>query len=166
MRGRATELQRAAEKGMQIKPPEAEDAKWKLIDKDSGEIIQTPGLDAESGVSVSPSGVEFWKPAGPIIQKEPWIKIPLPENIGLGLGLAMIGHASWNLVWTLFDLFVTNSTISQVMVDILDYTLMAMMVAAVLIVGTGLLHSVRAAPDGSEVDEYQAQLAALTQQNF
>ena len=166
MRSRATELQRAAESGMQIKPPEVEDAQWKLIDKDSGEIIQTSGLDAESGVSVSPSGVEFWKPAGPIIQKEPWIKIPLPENIGLGLGLAMIGHASWNLVWTLFDLFVTNSTISQVMVDILDYTLMAMMVAAVLIIGTGLLHSVRAAPDGSEVDDYQAQLAALTQPDF
>lgn len=50
------------------------------------------------------------------------------------------------------------------MVNILDYTLMALMVAAVLIIGTGLLHSVRAAPDGSEVDEYQAQLAALTQQ--
>jgi len=41
-----------------------------------------------------------------------------------------------------------------------------MMIAAVLIIGTGLLHSIRAAPDGSEVDEYQAQLAALTQQKF
>ena len=44
--------------------------------------------------------------------------------------------------------------------------IIVMMIAAVLIIGTGLLHSVRAAPDGSEVDEYQAQLAALTQQNF
>ena len=149
---------------MQIKQPEAEDAQWQLIDKDSGEIIQTPGISQEGGVSVGPSGVEMWMPSAPIIQKEPWIKIPLPENIGLGLGLAMMGHASWNLVWTLFDLFVTNSTISQMMVNILDYTLMAMMVAAVLIIGTGLLHSVRAAPDGSEVDEYQSQLAALTQQ--
>jgi hypothetical protein len=166
MRSRATELQRAAEAGMQIKPPETEDAQWQLIDKDSGEIIQTPGISQEGGVSVGPSGVEMWMPSAPIIQKEPWIKIPLPENIGLGLGLAMMGHASWNLVWTLFDLFVTNSTISQIMVNILDYTLMAMMVAAVLIIGTGLLHSVRAAPDGSEVDEYQAQLAALTQPKF
>ena len=84
----------------------------------------------------------------------------------LGLGLAMIGHASWNLVWTLFDLFVSNSSISQMMVNILDYTLMAMMVGGILIIGTGLLHSVREAPDGSEVDEYQAQLAQLTQQRL
>jgi hypothetical protein len=166
MRGRAKELQRAAEMGLEIKRPEAESAQWKLIEKETGEIIQTPGISQEEGVSVGPSGVEIWMPSAPIIQKEPWIKIPLPQNIGLGLGLAMMGHASWNLVWTLFDIFVTNSTISQMMVNILDYTLMAMMVGGVLIIGTGLLHSVREAPDGSEVDEYQAQLAELTQQRF
>ena len=152
--------------GLEIKRPEAESAQWKLIEKETGEIIQTPGISQEEGVSVGPSGVEIWMPSAPIIQKEPWIKIPLPQNIGLGLGLAMMGHASWNLVWTLFDIFVTNSTISQMMVNILDYTLMAMMVGGVLIIGTGLLHSVREAPDGSEVDEYQAQLAELTQQRF
>ena len=166
MRGRAKELQRAAEMGLEIKRPEAESAQWKLVEKETGEIIQTPGISQEEGVSVGPSGVEIWMPSAPIIQKEPWIKIPLPENIGLGLGLAMIGHASWNLVWTLFDLFVSNSAISQMMVNILDYTLMAMMVGGILIIGTGLLHSVREAPDGSEVDEYQTQLAQLTQQRL
>jgi len=167
MRSRATELQRAAESGMQIKPPEVEGAKWKLIDMDSGEIIQTPGLDAESGVSVSPSGVEFWKPAGPIIQKEPWIKIPLPENIGLGLGLAMIGHASWNGILTIFEIFAENSGISDSSSFVVLYLVLTMMmIAAILIIGTGLLHSVRDAPDGSEVDEYQTQLAALTQRDF
>ena len=167
MRGRATELQKAAEYGVKIQPPEAQDAQWKLVDKDSGEVIETPGQVVESGVSVSPSGVEFWKPAGPIIQKEPWIKIPLPENIGLGLGLAMIGHASWNGILTIFEIFAENSGISDSSSFVVLYLVLTMMmIAAILIIGTGLLHSVRDAPDGSEVDEYQAQLAALTQPDF
>jgi len=166
MRGRATELQRAAEYGLQIKPPEAQDAQWKLIDQKSGEIIQTPGQTVESGVSVGPSGVEIWMPAAPIIQKEPWIKIPLPENIGLGLCLAMIGHASWNGILTVFEIFAENSGMSELSFVVLNLMIVVMMIVAVLIIGTGLLHSVRAAPDGSEVDEYQSQLAALTQQNF
>ncbi len=49
---------------------------------------------------------------------------------------------------------------------ILDLLLTALLVAGVLILGSGLLHSVRLAPDGSEVDEYQAQLAELTQQRL
>ena len=49
---------------------------------------------------------------------------------------------------------------------ILYLFLTAMMITAVWILGTGLLHSVREAPDGSEVDEYQAQLAEMTQQRF
>ena len=166
MRSRATELQKAAEFGLKIQPPEAQDSQWKLIDKDSGEVIETPGQVVESGVSVSPSGVEFWRPAGPIIQKEPWIKIPLPENIGLGLGLAMIGHASWNGILTIFEIFAGNSGMSDLSFVVLYLVLTMMMIAAVLIIGTGLLHSVRDAPDGSEVDEYQAQLAALTQPDF
>ena len=166
MRGRATELQRAAEYGLQIKPPEAQDAQWKLIDKKSGEFIETPGQVVESGVSVGPSGVEIWTPSEAIIQKEPWIKIPLPEKIGLGLCLAMIGHASWNGILTIFEIFAGNSGMSDLSFVILYLMIIVMMIAAVLIIGTGLLHSVRAAPDGSEVDEYQAQLAALTQQKF
>ena len=51
-------------------------------------------------------------------------------------------------------------------INILAYILMGMMVGGILIIGTGLLHSVREAPDGSEVDEYQAQLAQLTQQRL
>ena len=135
-------------------------------DNKSGEVIDTPGQVDESGVSVGPSGVEIWMPAAPIIQKEPWIKIPLPKNIALGLFLAMIGHASWNGVLTIFDIFAANSGLSNMAINILAYILMGMMVGGILIIGTGLLHSVREAPDGSEVDEYQAQLAQLTQQRL
>ena len=166
MRRRATELQRAAEIGLQIKPPEDQDTQWKLIDQKSGQVIETPGQFVESGVSVGASGVEIWTPSEAIIQKEPWIKIPLPENIGLGLALAMMGHASWNGLLTIFEIFAENLGMSDLSVVILSLMLTVMMIAAVLIIGTGLLHSVRAAPDGSEVDEYQSQLAALTQQNF
>ena len=166
MRGRANELQRAAQAGMQIREPEALDPQWKLIDNKSGDVIDTPGQAVESGVSVGPSGVKIWMPSAPIIQKEPWIKIPLPKNIGLGLFLAIIGHASWNGVLTIFDIFAVNSGLSYLTITILAYTLMAMMVGGVLVIGTGLLHSVREAPDGSEVDEYQTQLAQLTQQRL
>jgi len=166
MQERSRELQRAAQSGMQIRAPEALESQWKLVDNKSGEVIDTPGQVKESGVSVGPSGVEIWMPSAPIIQKEPWIKIPLPKNVGLGLSLAMIGHASWNGVLTVFDIFAANSGLSNLSITILAYILMAMMVGGILIIGTGLLHSVREAPDGSEVDEYQAQLAQLTQQRL
>ena len=38
---------------------------------------------------------------------------------------------------------------------------MFVMVLGVLVIGTGLLHSVRSAPDGTEVDDYQSQLASM-----
>jgi RsiW-degrading membrane proteinase PrsW (M82 family) len=166
MQERAKQLQIAAESGMQIRRPEDEQKQWKLIEKDTGEIIETPGMKQQGGISVGPSGVEIWMPSAPIIQKEPWIKIPLPKNIGFGLFLAIIGHASWNGILTIFDIFATASGWSEMVLTVLEYTLMAMMVGSVLIIGTGLLHSVRDAPDGSEVDEYQAQLAEMTQQIF
>ena len=67
---------------------------------------------------------------------------------------------------TVFDIFAASSGLSYLSITILAYILMAMMVGGILIIGTGLLHSVREAPDGSEVDEYQAQLAQLTQQRL
>jgi len=166
MRARATELQLAAEAGMQIRHPEIKDMQWKLVDKSTGEIISTPGIQTESGVAVGSSGVEIWMPSAPIIQKEPWLKIPLPENIGWGLMLAMIGHASWNGILTLYEIIAEKSEMSLAVFLIIDLLLVTIMIAVLWIIGTGLLHSVREAPDGSEVDEYQAQLAEMTQQRF
>ena len=107
----------------------------------------------------------MWAPSVTQIPDKPWIRIPLPKHIGLGLGLAMMGHASWNGILTVFEIFASDSGMSEILEIILSIIIMIMMVAAVLIVGTGLLHSVRAAPDGSEVDEYQAELAAMAHQN-
>ena len=164
MRKRANELQMAAEAGYQIKPPEKEGAQWKLVDKESGEVIETPGSNTESGVVVGPSGVEIWMPSAPILQKEPWIKIPLPQSIGIGLFFAMVGHASWNGILTIFEIFGEGSGLSELEFLVLYLFLIAMMIAAIWIIGTGLLHSVRVAPDGSEIDEYQATLAQITSQ--
>ena len=80
--------------------------------------------------------------------------------------LAMIGHASWNGILTIFELIAEKSDMSLAMFLIMDLLLVTIMIAVLWIIGTGLLHSVRAAPDGSEVDEYQAQLAQLTQQRL
>ena len=165
MRKRAIELHRAASFGQHIKPPEVDRTQWNLIDKKSGEIIQSSGGDVQSGVSVAPSGVEMWAPSVTHIPNKPWIRIPLPKHIGLGLGLAMMGHASWNGILTVFEIFASDSGMSEILEIVLSIIIMIMMVAAVLIVGTGLLHSVRAAPDGSEVDAYQAKLASMAHQN-
>ena len=78
----------------------------------------------------------------------------------------MVGHSSWNGILTIFEIFAENSGMSELSFVVLYLLIIVMMIAAVLIIGTGLLHSIRGAPDGSEVDEYQAQLAALTQQKF
>ena len=165
MRKRATGLHLAASFGQQIKPPEVDRTQWNLIDKKSGEVIQTSGEDIQSGVSVAPSGVEIWTPSVAIIAKKPWIRIPLPNHIALGLCLAILGHASWNGILTVFGIFASDSGMSEILEIVLSIIIMIMMVVAVLIVGTGLLHSVRAAPDGSEVDAYQAELASMAHQN-
>ena len=78
----------------------------------------------------------------------------------------MIGHASWNGIFTIFTIYATNSGMSEMVTFILEITIMISMVAGILIIGTGLLHSVRAAPDGSEVDDYQTKLASMGNQKF
>ena len=165
MRKRATGLHIAAISGQRIRPPEVDQTQWKLIDEKSGGVIQSSERGNRSGVAVAPSGVEFWTPSTNVRRKKPWIRIPLPRHIGLGLVLAIMGHASWNGILTVFEIFATNSGMSELEEIILSFMIMVMMVAAILIVGTGLLHSVRAAPDGSEVDAYQAELAAMAHQN-
>ena len=108
----------------------------------------------------------MWVPEQKIITKKPWLTVPLPEKIIFGLLLAMLGHATWNGSGILLYMIAIDVGMSDVNYFILDIMVIIVLVFAVLMIGSGLLHSVRAAPDGSEVDEYQAQLAALTQQNF
>ena len=54
-----------------------------------------------------------------------------------------------------------NTGMALMVEVILSIFIMAAMVLGVLVVGSGLLHSVRSAPDGSEVDDYQSELARL-----
>ncbi len=165
MRTRAAAMQLAAEAGHQIKAPEKKESDWKLVDKDTGAVLDTPQA-AVGGVAVTPSGVQIWVPTQEIITKKPWLTVPLPEKIVFGLLLAMLGHATWNGAGILLYFVVVDLGIHWIVYFILDLLLTALLVAGVLILGSGLLHSVRLAPDGSEVDEYQAQLAKLTQQRL
>ena len=161
MRKRATALHRAAIYGHQIQAPIVEQNQWKLIDEASGQVIEDSTQSIEGGVSVGPSGVEVWIPNQSIIQKEPWLKIPLPKHTVLGLILAIMGHASWNGTLTIFAIYATNSGMAEITAIVLTIIIMILMVAGILVIGSGLLHGVRAAPDGSEVDDYQAELASM-----
>ena len=165
MRDRSEALHKAATAGHRIMAPEQKVSDWKLIDPDTGQVI---GADSAvgQGVEVNPSGVQIWVPTQKIITKKPWLTVPLPEKIIFGLLLAMLGHATWNGSGILLYMVAIDIGMSDLTFLILDLLLIIILVFAVLLIGSGLLHSVRAAPDGSEVDEYQAQLAALTQQKF
>ena len=165
MQKRANELHQAAIAGVTIKPPESEPSQWKLVDKKTGGMIETPGQDVQSGVSVGPAGVEIWTPAQQVIQKTPLLKIPLPKNVALALCLAIVGHASWNGTLTLFAMIAESTEMSLMVEVVMTIFIMFVMVLGVLVVGTGLLHSVRSAPDGTEVDDYQSQLASMTAVN-
>ena len=165
MRTRAATMQSAAEAGQQIRAPANKSSDWKLVDKDTGAILESP-QSVVGGVSIDPSGVKIWTPTQQIITKKPWITVPLPEKIVFGLLLAMLGHATWNGAGILLYLIAVDINMHWFIYFILELSLTVLLVAGVLILGSGLLHSVRDAPDGSEVDEYQAQLAEMTQQRF
>ena len=164
MRARAAALQLAAEAGHQIKAPDEQGSDWKLVDKDSGVVLETP-QSTVGGVAVNPAGIQIWTPTQEIITKKPWITVPLPEKIIFGILLAMLGHATWNGTSILLYLIAVDVGMSDIVYVLLELLLTVVLVTAVLVIGSGLLHSVRAAPDGSEVDEYQATLATMTQQN-
>ncbi|MBE56820.1 MAG: hypothetical protein CMB01_00420 [Euryarchaeota archaeon] len=165
MNKRANDLHIAARAGIQIKPPESEPVQWKLVDNKTGALIETAGQEMQSGVAVTPSGIEIWKPTESIIQKDPVLKIPLPKNIFFALILAMVGHASWNGTFTVFAIYAENTGMALMVEVILSIFIMAAMVLGVLVIGSGLLHSVRSAPDGSQVDDYQSELASITAGN-
>ena len=118
----------------------------------------------KTGVTVNSAGYEIWTPHQPTITKEPWIRIPLPKNITLGLILAMFGHASWNGTLTIFELIAENLGLSDGESLIIQLIVIIVMIAFVWIIGTGLLHSVREAPDGREVDQYQQTLSTMNYQ--
>ena len=164
MHKRAQKLHHAAQRGLPIKAPEKQRTDWKLIDEKTGEVIDPSNQMNKSGVSVDAAGVEIWTPNQPVITKEPWIRIPLPKSISLGLILAMIGHASWNGTLTIFEIISEDLGLSDGAFLILQLIIVIVMIAFVWIIGTGLLHSVREAPDGHEVDLYQLTLSTMNYQ--
>ena len=133
MNKRANDLHSAARAGIQIKPPESESTQWKLVDNKTGALIETTGQEMQSGVAVTPSGIEIWKPVEHIIQKDPVLKIPLPKNIFFALILAMVGHASWNGTFTAFAIYAENTGMALMVEVTLSIFIMAAMVLGVLV---------------------------------
>ena len=164
MHKRAQNLHHAAQRGLPIKAPEKQSTDWKLIDEKTGEVIDPTNQMNKSGVSVDAAGFEIWTPNQPVITKEPWIRIPLPKSISLGLILAMIGHASWNGTLTIFEIISEDMGLSDGAFLVFQLIIVIVMIAFVWIIGTGLLHSVREAPDGREVDQYQQTLSTMNYQ--
>ena len=164
MQKRAQSLHNAAQRGLPIEAPESQKTNWKLIDEKTGQVIDATNQMDKAGVTVNSAGYEIWTPHQPTLTKEPWIRIPLPKNITVGLILAMIGHASWNGTLTIFEIISENMGLSDGVFLILQLLIVIVMIAFVWIIGTGLLHSVREAPDGREVDEYQQTLSTMNYQ--
>ena len=67
----------------------------------------------------------------------------------------MLGHASWNGTLTIFEIISEDMGLSDGEFLVFQLIIVIVMIAFVWIIGTGLLHSVREAPDGREVDQYQ-----------
>ena len=164
MQKRAQSLHNAAQRGLPIQAPESQKMDWKLIDEKTGQVIDLTNQMDKTGVTVNSAGYEIWTPHQPPLTKEPWIRIPLPKNITLGLILAMIGHASWNGTLTIFEIISEHMGLSDGVFLILQLLIVIVMIAFVWIIGTGLLYSVREAPDGREVDEYQQTLSTMNYQ--
>jgi len=162
MRQRAAHLHAAAKAGMRIEEPEEGGSDWKLFDSKTGLEIDPAGQAPTRGVQVSPSGVRIWTPTPVSEPDKVWFRLPLPKSPMLGLMLAIFGHSFWN--GSSFGIIYWGE--SQGMGDIglvlLSLVWMVTLVCAILLIATGLLASIREAPDGSELDAYQSDLAAIT----
>jgi len=162
MKNRADVMHMAARMGHQISHPESDKSiDWKLVDSD-GSVVRDNSSSRELGVQIDSSGYQIWTPSQNIITKKPWISLPLPKSIPVGLVLAISGHALWNGISIFVISFAEGIGFSAVAQLFLSLGTLAVMIGTLLIIGSGLLHGVRQAPDGREIDEYQSQLADLT----
>lgn len=162
MKNRANVMHMAARMGHQISQPNLErNINWKLVDSD-GVVVQDNNGVKQTGFDVDSSGYQIWMPSQNIITKKPWISLPLPKSIPIGLMLAMSGHATWNGISIMIDSFAKDAGFSPVGQLVISLGTLVVMIGTLLVIGTGLLHGVRQAPDGQEIDQYQSQLAELT----
>jgi RsiW-degrading membrane proteinase PrsW (M82 family) len=162
MRQRAALLHAAARSGERITEPESSTSDWKLFDSKTGLEIDPAGQAPASGVQVSPSGVRIWTPAPVIHPDKGWFRLPLPQTPLLGLVLAIAGHSFWNGSLTAVAYWSDSKGMGDFELFLIMLVWISILVCTVLLVASGLLASIREAPDGSELDAYQSDLAAIT----
>ncbi|MDP6906215.1 MAG: PrsW family glutamic-type intramembrane protease [Candidatus Thalassarchaeaceae archaeon] len=160
MQKRANELHLKARDGQKISTPLSGDKNWKIFNPKTG--IEIDSVQPEPGIQTLSSGVKVWLPPQAIGVKDPLLKIPLPKSPALGLLLAMLGHAFWNGSSIVVDFVALQQGMGEIGRVILQLMWIVFLVIGVLLIGMGLLSSVRDAPDGAAVDSYQQQLAEIT----
>ena len=154
---RQAQKARAASAGQEIvTPDEPKLPEWKLVDPKTGQFIE-PGEVQSAGSKIDLDRVKKLLHMGgdqPPPQLEYAIErderrsgIPLPKHPLIGLGLAMAGHAFWNGSLTLLEWALRGGSDTVVIVVQLCWSLVLVM--GILVLGRGLLASVRSAPDGS-----------------
>jgi len=159
---RALDLHVRAQSGQRIEAPEEQQQEWKIFDPKTGHEIQTSEKEVTGAVQVLPSGVQVWTPVHPHQIQKPILKIPLPKHPLLGLILAMIGHSFWNGSSIAIGYWAESQGVSLAGQVVLIIGWMIVLVTGVLLIGRGLMASIRDAPDGSNLDNYQAILSTAT----
>ncbi len=160
---RTLNLHQRAQSGQQIEAPMELEKEWKIFDQKTGEEIQTVEKEITGGVQVLPSGVQVWTPIQPHQIMPPLLKVPLPKHPILGLILAIFGHAFWNGSSFAIGYWSESQGMGLAAQVILQLIWIVLLVTGVLLLGRGLMASIRDAPDGSNLDHYQAILHSATQ---
>ncbi|MEE3082676.1 MAG: PrsW family glutamic-type intramembrane protease [Candidatus Thermoplasmatota archaeon] len=161
---RTLNLHQRAQSGQHIEAPMEQEKEWKIFDQRTGEEIQTVEKEITGGVQVLPSGVQVWTPiqSHQMKQNLQLIKVPLPKHPILGLILAIFGHAFWNGSSIAIGYWSESQGMGLAAQVILQLIWIVLLVTGVLLLGRGLMASIRDAPDGSNLDHYQAILHSAT----
>ncbi len=154
---RQAQSARAAAAGQEIvTQDEPELPEWKLVDPKTGQFIEQSDTET-SGSQVDQEQVKnmlHWGDGQSPPQLDYAIErgigksaIPLPTHPLIGLLLAMLGHAFWNGSLTFLEWALRGGSDMVVIVVQLCWSLVLVM--GILLLGRGMLASVRSAPDGS-----------------
>lgn len=162
-RNRKQALMSAAALGRKVDAPKENAVDWILVDPTTGQKIATTQDELE-GEQIASSMAQIWSPqhtpmTHTTAPKKESFGLPLPTNAVTGWLLAMTGHATWNGSTYLVELLALVFGWSDVLTILVMLGWIGLLVAGVLLIGSGLLRGVRNAPDGSDLDELQSSLS-------
>ncbi len=162
-RNRKLALMSAAALGRKVDAPKEDSVDWILVDPITGQKIATTQDELE-GEQIAASMAQIWNPqitplAQSVVARKESFGLPLPTNAVAGWLLAIVGHATWNGSSYLVEFLAQLFGWPDVLTVLVMLGWIALLVAGVLLIGSGLLRGVRNAPDGSDLDELQSSLS-------